>query len=168
MRLEIVSACMGVRRRNPADPARVRILADETHTESMKGTGQEFLKAAQAGVEVRVGRGQPIRTAYPKASLENPRMSDLGGHHAKAMYGVSTRTAFVGSCNFTHSSQGNVELTAKIALSPSGLTQLQQWYEECWSQAVTHVISGGSGPAPSRSPTRARSRGARSSWASQQ
>ena len=106
---------MGVRRRDLADPARVRILADETHAESMKATGQEFLKAAHYGVEVRGGRGLPIRTAYPRASLDNPRMSEAGGHHAKVMYGVSTRTAFVGSCNYTQSSQCNIELTAKIS-----------------------------------------------------
>ena len=43
---EVVSACIGVRRRNPASPARIRILADEGHTESMKGTGQEFARAS--------------------------------------------------------------------------------------------------------------------------
>ena len=165
---EVVTACMGIRGRDLARPARVRILADETHTEANKATGQEFLRAAGRGVEVRVGRGLPLRVAYPRASFDNQRMGEAGGHHAKVMYGSSTKTAFIGSCNFTHSSQCNVELTAKIALSTSGLVQLVQWFDECWSRAVPHCISSSSGPAPSRSPTRARSRGARCNQPSQQ
>ena len=81
------------------------------------------------------------------------------------MFGESTRLAFVGSTNFTQSSQCNIELTAKIRLTPSGLQRLLDWYDRCWENGTTYVLSGASsgsraGPAPSRSPTRARSRGA--------
>ena len=99
------------------------------------------------------------------ADLRNPRMQEFGGHHAKVMFGEETRLAFIGSTNFTQSSQCNIELTAKVQLTPSGLQTLQDWYEECWSHSTAYVLSGGSsgsrsGPWPSRRPTRARSRGA--------
>ena len=137
-----------------------RIIADEVHAHGTKTTGQMFARAAARGVEIRVGRGLPLKTAYVRANPDNPLMSKDGGHHAKVMYGASTRTALIGSCNFTTSSQCNVELTAKIALSTSGVVQLTSWFDDLWSKALPHVIS--SSPAPSRSPTRARSRQA--SW----
>ena len=87
------------------------------------------------------------------------------GHHAKVMFGEQTRLAFVGSTNFTQSSQCNIELTAKVRLTATGLQTLQDWFDECWKHSTGYVLSGGSagsrsGPWPSRSPTRARSRGA--------
>ena len=89
-------------------------------------------------------------------------MSEYGGHHAKVMVGQQTRLAFIGSANFTQSSQCNVEMTVKLKLTPSGLQRLLDWFDQCWDQGIPFVLSSGSrsGPGPSRSPTRARSRGA--------
>ena len=125
---------------------------------------------AQYGIEIRTGRGHPIHVSYPRAGLDNPRMHERGGHHAKVMFGESTRLAFVGSTNFTQSSQCNIELNVRVALTDAGLRDLQRWFDERWEAATTHVISGGSSGSrsyPSRSPQRARSRGA-SHWQNRQ
>ena len=163
---EVINACIGVRRRTRSGSAgaqaRVRILADEGHTESMRNAGQAFSRAVQDGIEVRVGHGFPLSVAYPQSRADNERMqTERGGHHAKVLFTAATRVAFIGSCNFTQSSQCNVELTARVALSPLGLMTLKRWYDDCWSSAVLHVISSGGRSGPSRSPTRPRSRGAR-------
>ena len=93
--------------------------------------------------------------------------TERGGHHAKVLFTAATRVAFIGSCNFTQSSQCNVELTARVALSASGFETLKRWYDDCWSKAALHVISSGGRSGPSRSPTRPRSRGAHTgNWGS--
>ena len=125
-----------------------------------------FARAAGRGVEVRVGRGLPLNTSYVRGDPDSPALNKFGGNHAKVLYGTSTKTALVGSCNFSTSSQCNRELTVKVALSTSGVVQLTNWFQDLWNQGTTRVIS--SGPAPSRSPTRPRSRNPRGSPPSQQ
>ena len=170
---QVVNACIGVKRRArlgaAGAQARVRILADEAHTEQMRNTGQVFSRAVQDGIEIRVGHGFPLSVAYPQSRADNVHMqTERGGHHAKVLFTAATRVAFIGSCNFTQSSQCNVELTARVALSPLGLMTLKRWYDDCWSSGVLHVISGGGRSGPSRSPTRPRSHGSRTrAWGGQ-
>ena len=129
----------------------------------MKNAGQEFTRAVREGIQVRVGHGHLIQSAYPIADSRAPRMQEYGGHHAKVLFGVGQKVAFIGSTNFTQSSQCNIELNVRVALTDAGLRDLQRWFNERWEAGVTHVISGGSSGSrsyPSRSPQRARSRGA--------
>ena len=142
-------------------------MADEAHTDpsqgGMKTAGQQFQQMIHDGIEVRTGRGHPIMVSYPMAGLDNPRMHEMGGHHAKVMISEQSRLAFVGSTNFTQASRCNIEMTAKIRLTPSGLQELMDWFDRCWENSTAFVLSGGSSGSrsvPSRSPTRAGSRGA--------
>ena len=155
----VIDALIGVKLRDPGQPARVRIIADDVHTHGSKEAGQLFARAQGRGVEVRVGRGPALRTGCVKARPDNPMLDKEGGHHAKVLFGVSTQTAVIGSCNFTTSSQCNVELSAKVSLSPSGTDQILAWFDRLWNDAVPHVIGGGSAASSGRSPTRNRSRG---------
>ena len=167
----IVIAAASVRRRNPREPGVVRILADEGHTESLKGAGQEFTRAVREGIQVRVGHGHLIQLAYPIADSRAPRMQEYGGHHAKVLIAVGQKTAVIGSTNFSQSSQCNIELGVKVKLTDPGLRDLMRWFDECWGNSVTHVISGGASGSrshPSRRPQRPRSRGASRSWPNRQ
>ena len=167
---EVVTGLIGVRQRDRSHPARVRVLADEEHTDPMRGqsaknTGVAFAQLLQSGVEVRTGRGTEIGGAYPLANPGNPRMEERGGHHAKVLIATGLKLAFIGSTNFTQSSQCNIEMTAQIRLTETGLLFLTNWFEECWQTTTAYALSGGSagsrgGNWSSRSPTRARSRGA--------
>ena len=50
----VVNACIGVRARDSAHHARVRIIADEVHTHATKETGQLFARAAERGFSMSI------------------------------------------------------------------------------------------------------------------
>ena len=144
---------------------RVCVLADERKTYESWATCHAYTRGQNAGVQIRLGRGKPLSNAYHRA---RPGSLDgrFGGSHAKVVFAKQARKAFVGSVNFTTSSMANAELAAEIALSPSGLRALSDWFTERWEQGVDYDPANT--PARPRAYSRARSLGAaRSSWQSQ-
>ena len=140
--------------------AQVCIIADAGKTNEKPDNGQMFARLQNEGIEVRVGRGYPLRNVHPDAQPGGTLGDRLGAHHAKVLFASSRQVLFVGSTNFTQSSQANVETCAQIALRPEGVIQISSWFNELWHNAIPHVM--GSGPADARSPSRrARSQSAR-------
>ena len=105
--------------------------------------------------------GTPLRNVYPDAQPGGTLGDRLGAHHAKVLFASPRQVLFVGSTNFTQSSQANVEACAQIALRPEGVIQISAWFNELWHNAVPRVMGGGHGGARSPSRTRARSQSAR-------
>ena len=135
--------------------ATVCVLADEQKTNDSKSTSQAFTRGASRGVQIRIAHGFPLEDYYVNA--RPGRLADRYGYsHAKVLFARQSGVAFIGSTNFTTSSLANAELTAQIALNPTGLQQVSEWFQERWSQGVGFTLGHG----PGRSLRRARSQGA--------
>ena len=147
--VSLIAAC--------ARGVRVCILADERKTYESWATCQAFTRGQRAGIEIRLGHGMPLGHAYRNA---RPGSMDgrFGGSHAKVLFAMSARMAFVGSVNFTTSSMANAELAAEVALSSLGVRTLSDWFTGRWNQG-TNYDSANTPPRP-RAYSRARSLGA--------
>ena len=103
-----------------------------------------------------MGRGFPLMETYTHARPGGRLQDKFGGAHAKVVFARQSQVVLVGSTNYTTSSMANAELTAQIALSPTGLQWVSDWFQERWSEGVpfSPTLDGG------RLASRARSQGA--------
>ena len=159
----MIDGLLGVKMRGSGS-ATVRVIADEGKTHEERKTGQQFARATERGVEVRLARGMPLRVGYVHADPNHPCLDKLGAHHAKVLFGVSTKTAIIGSCNYTSSAQCNVEMGVKISLTQRGVDELTRWFNDLWGKAMPHVLGGGATGSGARSPSRRGGRGDARSW----
>ena len=123
---EVTLALVEARRRRAA----VRVLLDArqalgTSTRAMRGMAQQL---EAEGVAVRCRSGVSLSRIYGQG-----RVPGNGSMHCKALR-VGDQWA-LGSCNFSRSSQANVEVVALIALSAAGSDAVTKRFDEEWGAA---------------------------------
>ena len=123
---EVTLALVEARRRRAA----VRVLLDArqalgSSTRAMRGMAQQL---EAEGVAVRCRSGISLSRVYGPG-----RVPGNGIMHCKSLR-VGDQWA-LGSCNFSRSSQANVEVVALLALSPAGSAAAMRRFDEEWTAA---------------------------------